>query len=771
MNSTKTLRSYCTQCVAPVAMAITFALTGGAAFASTAGQNAIAAKLTPAFVPSLKSAVSVSVAASSDLLLALAFALEDPANVTLTADEIAAGALEVVASTGKSRADKDKIAGQIIATVAASRTLTTAQLGAVLNKVYSVSTGLKPAGKALAVAAALKSAGAAANGNDLGAALATVPGISAEVSLLLQNTSKALGTGTYAASGQLKNFVNGLSNSIASYGREATIKDAAEKVAAANATAAGAFYGGLVLNHPAGAYSDNASLKTLALGIIADTKLGKAIGEILGNTLAGHTGRQTLDADLITASTPVPVKSLIYQGILRAGTEADVAGVLDANALTGITDRATFAGVVSTGNGADSLKLSAIVKAIADGQDSAIKTKIGISVISAVAVNTPAAAGTATAALFDSAGASFSNDTLRLAFGTTVAPKIKGFAAVGSMAATIADRNTASTPSDLALLATSIMAKAPNAATDIAQQVSTLSTSKVGGFADFAALLANKNPKFVLNAAVGVSITSPADAGVITAKVITHNSGTDKAALGAAAKIAGAVALAVDEERAADIALELGDLMSDPKALTAGKPIKLSSAVSIATALAKALQAKQGVSTTNTMDELGESAANLIASILGKSVGKDAAAKAKAEAQLVSAVGSAFLKALSPKPTLNGEYGTDANLRLYASKATLKADQTEAQDIVGSIAQTILSYYTAQNSQATGTALIAPGSALEKAFLKLSGKKGSADLAAATTALNDVRNGLNNPAARFEDGTKAKINSSVNDKETDSRNL
>ncbi len=761
--------------MAPVAMALTLALTGGAAFASTAGQNAIAAKLTSAFIPSLKAGASVTVSAakSVDLLLALAFALEDPANAALSADEIAAGALEVVASTGKSRADKDKIAGQIIATVAASRTLTTEQLGDVLNKVYSVNTILKPAGKALAVAAALKSAGAAVNGTDLGATLATVPGINAEVSLLLQNTSKALGTGTYAASGQLKNFVNGLSNSLAASGREAIIKDAAEKVAAANATAAGAFYGGLVLNHPAGAYSDNASLKTLALGIIADAKLGKAIGEILGNTLGGHTGRQTLDADLITTSTPIPVKSLIYQGILRAGTEADVAGVLDTAALTGITDRAAFAGVASTGNGADSLKLSAIVKAIADGQDSATKTKIGISVISAVAANTPTAAGTATAALFDSAGASFSNDTLRLAFGTTAATalKTKGFAAVGSMAATVADRNSTSTLAALAGVATTIMAKAPKAATDIAQQISALSASKITDPVAFAKQIADSNKTFVLNAAVGVSITSPALAGKITAAAITHSPTLDKAALGAAAKIAGAVALAVDEERAADVALELGDLMSDPKALTAGKPIKLSSAVAVATALAKALQAKQGVSTTNTMDEIGETAANLIASILGKSQGKDAATKTKAETKLVAAVGSAFLKALSPKPTLNGEYGTDAKLRLYASKATLKADKTEAQDIVGSIAQTILSYYTAQNSLATGTALIAPGSALEKAFLKLSGKKGSADLAAATTALNDVRGGLNSPATRFEDGTKAKINGSVNDKETDTRNL
>lgn len=771
MNNAKIIRSYCTQRIAPVAMALTFALTGGAAFASTAGQNAIAAKLTPAFIPSLKVAATVTKAKPADLLLALAFALEDSANSALTADEIAAGALEAVA--GKSRADKDKIAGQIIATVAASRTLTTAQLGAVLKNVYSVNTVLKPAGKALAVAAALKSAGAAANGNDLGAALATVPGISAELSLLLQNTSKALGTGTYAASGQLKNFVNGLSNSVAAAGREAIIKDAAEKVAAANATAAGAFYGGLVLNHPAGAYSDNASLKTLALGIIADAKLGKAIGEILGNTLGGHTGRETLDTDLITATTPVPVKSLIYQGILRAGTEANVAGVLDTAALTGITDRAAFAGVVSTGNGADSLKLSAIVKAVADGQDSATKTKIGISVISAVAVNTPAAAGAATAALFDSAGASFSNDTLRLAFGTAAATalKSKGFAAVGSMAATVADRNSTSTLAALAGVATSIMAKAPKAATDIAQQISALSASKITDPVAFAKQIADSNKTFVLNAAVGVSITSPALAGKITAAAITHSPTLDTKALGAAAKIAGAVALAVDEERAADVALELGDLMSDPKALLAGKPIKLSSAVAVATALAKALQAKQGVSTTNTMDEIGETASNLIASILGKSLGKDAAAKAKAETKLVTAVGSAFLKALSTKPTLNGEYGTDAKLRLYASKATLKADQTEAQDIVGSIAQTILSYYTAQNSVATGTALIAPGSALEKAFLKLSGKKGSADLAAATTAFNDVRGGLNSPATRFEDGTKAKINGSVNDKETDTRNL
>lgn len=772
MNHTNTLRSFCSQRIAPVAAALTLALTGGSAFASPAGQAAINAKLTPALIPALKLGTSVSKAKPADILLALAFALQDPLNAALTADEIAAGALEAdQMNAGKSRADKHTIAGQIIATAAASRTLSPAQLAEVLKKVYTVPSILKPTGKALAVAAALKAAGTAVDGNTLGLILAPVAGTDAEISLLLQNTSKALGKSTNAASGQLKNFVDGLfdGNIVMAANRLALVQGAADKIAAANPVAAGALFGGLVLNNPSGNYTGNANLETFANSILADPKLSKAIGEILGSTLGAHTDKAALDNALNAATAALPIKALIFQGILRAGATADVPLVLDAGVLSGVADRSAFAGVVAVGNGTDTLKLGAIVTSIANGQDLATKTKIGISIISAVAINTPAAAGAATAALFDSVGGNFATDADRLAFGVAAAPKIKGFAGVGSMAATIADRNTLTLLPALASVATSIMAKSPKAATDIAQQISALSAAKITSYVGFADAIADSNKKFVLNAAVGVSITSPADAGKITAKVVTHDTVLDKAALGKAAKIASAVALAVDEERAADIAIELGVLMSDPKALDATKPIKLSSAAAVASALAKAIQAKPLVSTANRMDEIGEAAANMINAILGKSQGATPALKLKAETKLITAVGGMFLKALSKKPTLNGEYGTDATLRLFTAKAILKADQTEAQDIAGSIAQTIYSFYTAAANTATRDALIAPGGALEKAFAKLSGKALSPNNAATLTAFALVRGGT--AGTRFEDGTQPAVTGSINDKETDSRNL
>ncbi len=773
MNHSNTLRSFCSQRIAPAAAALTLALTGGTAFASPAGQAAINAKLTPNFNPALKLPTSVSRAKTTDILLALAFALEDPANAAFTADEIAEGALEAdPLNAGKSRADKDKIAGQIIATVATSRTLSPAQLAEVLKKVYNVPSMLKPTGKALAVAAALKAAGTAVDGNALGLNLASVAGTGDEVSLLLQNTSKALGKSTYAASGQLTNFVDGLfdGNQVLAANRATLVQGAADKIAAANPVAAGALFGGLILNNPAGAYTGDANLVTFANTILADPKLSKAIGEILGSTLGAHTNKATLDNTLNAATATPPVKALIFQGILRAGATADVPLVLDDVVLGGITDRSAFAGVVAVGTGTDTLKLGAIVKSIADGQDLATKTKIGISIISAVANNTPAAAGAATAALFDTVGGNFANDAERLAFGVAAAPKIKGFAGVGSMAATIADRNSATGADALALVATSIMAKSPKAATDIAQQISALSTAKFTDYVTLADKIADRNKKFVLNAAVGVSLTSPADAGKITAKVVTHDPLLDKAALGQTAKIASAVALAVDEERAADIAIELGALMSDPKALDATKPIKLSSAAAVAAALAKAIQAKPLVSTANRMDEAGEAAANMINAILGKSQGATPALKLIAETRLITAVGSAFLKALSTKPTLNGEYGQDATLRLLAAKATLKADKTEAQDIAGSIAQTIYTYYTTLFPDAVKRdALLVAGGALEKAFAKLSGTALSPDNAATIAAFAMVRAG--GGAAKFEDGTQPAATGSINDKETDSRNL
>ena len=761
----KTTRSYCVSRILPAVAALTLALTGGNAFASVAGRAAINAKLTPANIPTLKANGDAATAAQSDLLLALALALEDPANAILTAAEIAEGALEPSALL-KTRPDKDKVAGQIIATTIASRNLAgdAAQLALVTTAVFNVNGSnpntklrLTASGQAAALAAALKSAGNASAGNNIGQALAPV--FSGDLGLLLVNTTKALGTSTSAASGALQNAVDGFfdQNEVAAAIRQSFIKTTAEKIAAKNAAGAGALYGGLVLNNPNGSFTGNANLQSLALDTLGDSKLSNAVGEILASTMGGHTSKASLAATLV-AGKKLPTQSLITQGILRAGTSADVGGVIDA-VIGGVTDRAGFAGTVSVGNGGDATKLDAIVKKIADNQDVTSKTKIGAAVIGAIGTTTPSAANAATKSVFDSAGSTFADDASRTKFGTDIVAKIKSFSAAGYMASAIAERNiadSANKANDAADIAVALMAKGSKAATDIAQQISALSS--ITDRAAFADLISDKNKKFVQNAAVGISITDPTNSETITLRAITHDAtlvGTklvgDTAALAKAPAIAGAVAAAVDEEEAADIGSALANAMSkDGK--TAGKPIKLSTATTMASSLAKAIQAKPGVKTSNRMDELGEITASIVASVLGKS-GTDAKGLA-AESKLITALGSAVLKTLSKKPV--------------NETRTLPADQSEARDIAGSVAQTIFAASTSVVSATQKNALLGvldgathTQGTLEKAFLKLAGKKDTADYNSVKQAFQDVLAG--NGAGKFETG-------SVNDKETDTKN-
>ena len=765
----KSTRSLCVSRMLPAVAALTLALTAGDALASVQGRAAINAKLTPANIPTLKVNGDAATATQANLLLALALALEDPANSGLTAAEIAEGALELNALL-KTRKDKDKVAGQIIATAVASRDLAddAVQLAAVTAAVFNVNGSnsnntlkLTSAGQATALAGALKSADDASAGNSIGQSLAPV--FIGDLALLLVNTSKALGTSTATASEALQNAVDGFfdQNEIPAANRQSFIKSTAEKIAKTNPEAAGALYGGLVLNNPNGSFTGNANLQSLAIDALGDPKLANAQAEIIASTMSFHTDKGAL-TQLLTAGKSDAVQSLIVEGLIRASTStAEVQTVLDTFLVPGaVADLSKFAGIVAKGSGNDLNAIEKIVKEIAADKDVSTKTKIGLSVIVAIGRDTPNAAATVTKAIFDSDGASFADDASRTKFGTDNVAKIKSFAAAGYMASAIAERNIADSvnkANDAAQIAVDIMAKGPKAATDIAQQISALSsiTDRVG----FADLISDKNKKFVQNAAVGISITDPNNAEFITHKAITHDYalvGTkligDTAALGKAATIAGAVASAVDEEKAADIGLKLADAMSVNGTKTIDKPIKLSSATALATSLAKAIQAKPGVKTTNRMDELGEIAAAIVKNILGKN-GTDAKALST-ESKLISGLGTAILKTLS-KTSLS-------------DKRDLKADQTEARDIAGSIAQTIFAASTTdvpatQKNTLLGvlTGATHTQGSLEKAFLKYSGKKGTSDYLAVTQAFQDVLNGAG--AGKYETG-------SVNDKETDTKN-
>lgn len=733
---TKSTNSFCAKRITPIAAALVLALSGGNAEAT-----ALTDKLTTAYIPTLKT-TDLAKVTPEQLLTAVSLALQDPANNGITAQAIVAEALGA-------RKDKDKIAGQAIATAIAARNLSNnpALLGDLVEAVLTVGAP-KPftaTGQANVVAAALK-AGTPATGNEIGQGVAasfTNDSANKNLVTLISNTAKVLGKGTPAVQAQFEQFVDGLfdANEVGVNDRRSFTLTAAQKVAGANPSAAGALYGGLVLNNPAGEFSSDAGLQALATVIINDNKLTKAIGEILANSMGGHTSLGTL-AGTLKNDEPKDV-ALIAQGLLRAGNSTtDVTGILGGVGVPEAKARAKFAAVATVGTGDDVTKLSNIVNTLLGGTDAKQKNDIGLAVINAAGASAPVA-GRGVVEGLALAGV---DDAGRQAFGTAVVGKIKAFAAAGSMAAEIVDSAVTQSQGNAVGIAASLISKGSKAAADIAREVSL--TSAAGAPVAFAQTLAGNSlaKKGTQGIAVGVSVAYAANAGDITAAVITNSGGSDKAALAKTATISGAVANAVDEERTADIALKVGAKMA---ATTSGaRPIKASSAAALATALAKAIQTKPGVKLGNRMDELGEMAAALTASLLGNG-GTDTA-----QAKLIAGIGSAVLKTLSKTTRLTGI--TNAGIPAeVAAGTTFAADLWEARDIAGSIAQAVQASALSPTQKAallgSGNNTTAEQGPLLSAFLKLSGKKGSATYNAVLQAFTDVRAG--NGAAKFEDGT------------------
>lgn len=779
MMKINALRSSCATSIA-AAVAMVLAASHGQALASTAGQAAINAKLGQTFIPTVKAGTTVQTAKSADLLTALTLAVVDSG---LPPEELAQSALEAIntSATAKARADKDKIAGQVIATVIAAGNLSNdpAAVAAVTNAVFTVNsasanakTRLTATGQAAALAGGIAAASNPAAGTNLGTAISTsFTGDNVALVTLLSNTSKALGKNTAAAVPTLANFVDSLMDGeVAATSRQTFVVGAAQKVAAANPAAAGAMFGGLILNNPNSNFDEAAEVSGLLTSVVVlDAKLAKAYGEIIANTTGILTGAQkgTLAQTLTTAKKAS--QGLFVQGLIRAAADAsEVATIVDgafAGALVADSALAKFAGVAATGLNNDA-KAAALATKLTGNKTVAIKTGIAVSLIGAAGVNAPTSGQDVAAAVLDSAGGGFADDTARTKFGTDVISKLKTYAAAGYVAAEVVTRNTADSankPLDAAVFAGQLMAKGTKSASDIANQVSQLAAivgSDATARAAFAVSLSDQNKgKFTQNVAVGISVGDPANAGLYTVSAITHNPSVDKSSLAKAATIAGAVASAVDEEASADIGQFIADKMSNLGTAIAGKPIKLSLATAVATSLAKAVQNKPGVKLANRMDELGEIAAALTANVLGKSTTD------KAEATLLSAIGSAVLKTLSKTARLSTNPNGNAAVTLVAENTTFQADLWEARDIAGSIAQTIFAsgLSTTQKNALLGVdngTTHTPGS-LETAFLKVSGKKGSPTYNAVIDAFQLVLDGAG--ASRFEVG-------SVSDKETDTKN-
>ena len=751
--------------IVPVVAALSlFAV--GTAQADPAGVAAINNKL--ATIPGIKAGTTVVTAKSADLLYALTLALEAlPSNPNAADKAQFANLVEsaLQETGGKFRKDSSKIAGQIIATAIANNKIADPDvISAITNAVINVNpsnskAALTPLGKGVALAGALKASSptiAPTIGTNLGGAVFT--GTAADAGLLLSNTAKALGSSAGNAALTFEAFVtNFLSAEITGATADADRKTQAElaAVAAVKAkapAAAGSILGGYI--GTLGTLNDGA-LKTAAQGYLANKNLATALGDILAFTMNGYSvnGKDELLTELSTGRKD---GALLAQGLLRAGSAGEAAATTAAFLAT-VPDRVKTAGIVTAGSGNDESKLAAIVTALATGtgiDNLTVRPAIGAAVISSIAALNPEAADAAVSALIDTGGFAALDHAGRNALGAAIAPKVKSFAAVGYMAAGIAEKNilqgavaqTAAVDTAKAL----ILAKKVKAFTDIAHRIAAISGVDKLAFADS---LADAAPKFALNVAVGASLADQTQAGVITKAVINHAPTTDTGTLKKAALIAGKVAEAVDEERAADIAFSVGELVS-VKGLGAGKPVKETAFAALATALGKAIQAKPGVTTANRGDELEEVAALLTKGIIDTFGAAPTDAKvAAARDKAIVGVGTAILKLLAK------------GAKDLSKTVTPIANQTSADGIIGSIALTV------RSGIGQSAALLTAGAGLEKALLKLAGAKGSANLANANQALVDVRAGLTaaitGPNA-FEDGTLGIAD--LNDKETDKRN-
>ena len=747
--------------IAPVVAALSF-FTAGSAQADSAGVTALNAKL--ATIPGMKVGTTVATAKAADLFYALTLALNDPSvlpsNATATQfANLVESALQLDGA-GKFRKDSSKIAGQVIATAIANNNITDgAVIGLITERILNVNAGntkaaLTPAGKGFALAGALKAAGpnaAGLIGSELGGVTAgDFSGTTADVGILLSNTAKALGTSAANAAKSVEAFVTTFLNEelTTDADRKAQAEAAAVVVAAKTPAAAGSILGGYIGTL---ATPSDATLQTAAQDYVTNSKLAKALGDILAYTMNNHSDK---DALFTTLATGRKDGALIAQGLLRAGSTSEATATIAAFIAT-TPDRVKTAGIVAAGSGDDEAKLATIVSAISTGtgiDDLRARPAIGSAVISAIAALNPEAADAVVRALIDTGA--YASDTARNTLGATIAPKVKSFSAVGYMAAGIAEENIShgtAAPTAAVATAVAVMAKSAKAATDIAYR-----TAQISGVTDktaYAVSLANAAPKFSLNAAVGASLADQSLAGAITKAVINHAPATDKGTVAKAAVIAGAVATAVDEERAADIAFSVGELVS-VKGTGVGRPVKESAFKALATALGKAIQSKPGVTTENRGDELEEVAALLTKGII------DAFGAAPTEAKVAAArdkailgVGTTILKLLAK------------GYKDISKTVTPIANQTSADGIIGSIALTV------RSGIGSSAALLTAGAGLEKALVKLAGAKGSANLANANQALVDVRAGLaaavTGPNA-FEDGTLGIAD--LNDKETDKRN-
>ncbi len=683
---------------APAIVALSLSWSASTAFATPQdGQFAINEELRKFFQDQHVGTAQKTVltATADELAAAIVAALVDQ---SATPEDLAAGAFLAYTppgtSTAKARSDKDKIAGRIVSTVLLGVASTdTATIADVLEGVLGANDPgvsqqgaleLKVAGKALAVGAALQYA----TEDDAGSAIAdkalasvSNPALSgtaneAAIKAFTISAIKTVGVNT----GAIKSFINEviLAPNVTLNNQLFVINVA--KAVIANPAAAGEVIGGAAVGR---VDSGTGSIEALTNAVIAESSLAKAVAQIVASTAAELTTEtKTEFTSFLVDSRPLAkpaFKGLIAAGAINAASLMETSSILTAaqgsNGLSASADLIAFGSAAVTSNSGS--KVTVIAQTIGTAiPDDANRTKLGTAMVKTVAVATPDAAGNVAEGILASSAtlrASISSKTILAQALAKGAPTSNP--AVGAIAAAVGDSFTAPTAQQLAQLSADIIKVASKAATGVAQSVSALST--VADPVDFAKKLALLSPAAASPIAVGVSLTAPASSDSVTKAIVLLVGPAGRALNTAKAPaIAGAVALAVDVEKAADIAFTLSGEMTATGAPVQGElKLKLSQATALATSVAKAINLKPNITTSNRADELGELAASIVSQVLGRSVGRTTAAADAAELKLVTAIGKAVIASLSKKNV--------------PADAYLAADQREAGDVAGSIAQTI----------------------------------------------------------------------------------
>lgn len=742
-----------------------FGLHAKAAF-STAAFSALntqlsdfaAEKTTP---PAQPKTPTLLTAKADDLVYAIYQVTQQPQFASATAArDVVETALTAIA--GKVRADKDKIAPRLVDAAVTGANLTTgADVAQVVLGVFNANAGINKQlttnGKAATIGQALKNVNGLPEGE--GAAIGNVATLVATNQASLQSflisSIKPVGT----AVGGVKSFFSAALQTtlVPPTSRDGFAVNVAKGVVASTVGGAGEVIGGraadiVAENGLAGlptAGTDTAVTNLTQLAI-KNPALAKAIGFVVlgtADTLSPLTSPEQFTSDLIGANGLGTKATAVNRGLVASGvignlTAVQVAagkvGQVITASLVGKTlspaDYATYTGAACGNTYLLAADVVAKVLTLAP-LDLTVRKNIGIAAEKAVSSTLPDAALGIAQKLIDGPGNLYNSEGLKtqlakdLAKGIPTSAPTAGFAVAG-----VATRLANQTSAAYADLAVAVIPTASKAALNIAQQLSAL----IGSGADykgFATSVASRvSTSLAGSVAAGVAVTAiPGNAapgggqapGDIAAAVANFNAALQPKA----AVIAGAVAVAVDVERIADVGGKIAALYQ-PTGSTSKLP-KLTSIGALATSLAKAVNTKPFVDTKNRVDELGELAAEMTRSAINTLTTANATEATYASA--LSTIGTSIMKGLSASLLIDG--------------GAFPADLKDASgDIAGAIAQTISVMLGGSNTpalQAIGNDLIAAGSTLEKALAKAA-KAFSSDVSGTNGAFAQVRNATGN---------------------------